>query len=163
MNRKNRNPRMAWMAGRSRRGIAVGALAAVLLVVGLVFAATRNGNPEDQQPTGEMAGMEGMSGMEGMTGMNMRSDGSVRLTARQMSEFGITFGAVEQRTLENEVRTVGIVNYDETRMARIAPKFGGFVERLYVDFTGQPVRRGQPLLEIYSPELVAAQEELLLA
>ncbi|MGH7458568.1 MAG: efflux RND transporter periplasmic adaptor subunit, partial [Longimicrobiaceae bacterium] len=42
-------------------------------------------------------------------------------------------------------------------------KFGGFVERLYVDFTGQPVRRGQPLLEIYSPELVAAQEELLLA
>ncbi|MGH7483695.1 MAG: efflux RND transporter periplasmic adaptor subunit, partial [Longimicrobiales bacterium] len=47
--------------------------------------------------------------------------------------------------------------------AYVAPKFGGYVERLYVDFTGQPVRRGQPLLEIYSPALVAAQEELLLA
>ncbi|NIQ54273.1 MAG: efflux RND transporter periplasmic adaptor subunit, partial [Gammaproteobacteria bacterium] len=50
-----------------------------------------------------------------------------------------------------------------TRLASVTPKFGGYVERLYVDFTGKPVRAGEPLVEIYSPELVAAQEELLLA
>lgn len=93
----------------------------------------------------------------------MGSDGSVRLTADQIREFGVTFGTAEPRTLTDDVRTVGIVTFDETRMARVAPKFGGFIEKLYVDFTGQPVRRGQPLAEIYSPELISAQEELLLA
>jgi Cu(I)/Ag(I) efflux system membrane fusion protein len=93
----------------------------------------------------------------------MPTDGSVQLTADQIRQFGITFGGVEQRTLESEVRTVGIVGFDETRMAEVAPKFGGFIEQLHVDFTGQPVQRGQALAEIYSPELVAAQEELLLA
>ena len=52
--------------------------------------------------------------------------------------------------------TTGNVVYDETRLTTVAPKYAGFVEKLYVDFTGQAVRRGQPLLEIYSPELVAA-------
>jgi multidrug efflux pump subunit AcrA (membrane-fusion protein) len=98
-----------------------------------------------------------------MGGMNMSGDGTVQLTADQIRQFGVTFGGVEMRALTDEMRTVGIVNFDETRMARIAPKFDGFVERLYVNITGQPVRRGQPLLEIYSPELVSAQEELLLA
>jgi len=70
---------------------------------------------------------------------------------------------VEHRTLESVTRAVGIVAFDETRISRVVPRVGGFVERLHVDFTGQPVRRGQPLLELYSPELVAAQQELLLA
>ncbi len=51
----------------------------------------------------------------------------------------------------------------ETRIADVAPRFGGFVERLHVDYTGQPVRRGQPLAEVYSPELLAAQQELIAA
>jgi Cu(I)/Ag(I) efflux system membrane fusion protein len=101
--------------------------------------------------------------MAGMPGMAMPSDGTVRLTAGQIRQFGITFGTVEERQLAAEVRTAGIVAADETRIAQVTPKFGGFVERLYVDFTGQAVRRGQPLLEIYSPELVAAQQELLVA
>ncbi|MGH7506541.1 MAG: efflux RND transporter periplasmic adaptor subunit, partial [Longimicrobiales bacterium] len=98
-----------------------------------------------------------------MDGTPIGSDGGVRLTADQIRTFGVTFGTVEQRTLTDEVRTVGIVNFDETRMAGVTTKFSGYVERLYVDFTGRPVRRGEPLVEIYSPELVAAQEELLLA
>ncbi|MBW3535632.1 MAG: efflux RND transporter periplasmic adaptor subunit, partial [Gemmatimonadetes bacterium] len=69
----------------------------------------------------------------------------------------------EVRPLTRRIRTVGAVGFDETRMAYVAPKFGGWAERLHVDFTGQVVRRGQPLLEVYSPELVTAQEELLLA
>ncbi|CAN5216661.1 efflux RND transporter periplasmic adaptor subunit [soil metagenome] len=148
---------------RSRkRTLLVGGVAGVLVVGGLGYAATRDSDddtPRGQTRAGDMAGMAGMD----MGGMEASSDGSVRLTAAQIRQFGVTFGVAEQRPLEDAIRTVGVVNFDETRMAEVTPKFGGFVERLYVDFTGQPVRAGQPLLEIYSPELVAAQEELLLA
>ena len=99
-----------------------------------------------------------MAGMQGMS-----PDGAVRLTADQLTTFGVTFGTVEQRTLSTDVRTVGIVMMDESRMASVTPKINGFVERLYVNTTGQPVRRGQPLADVYSPDLLAAQEELLLA
>jgi multidrug efflux pump subunit AcrA (membrane-fusion protein) len=101
--------------------------------------------------------------MQGMPGMSMSSNGSVTVTAEQIRQFGVTFGTVEVRPLTAETRTNGVVALDETRVAQVAPKIGGVVERLYVNATGQPVRRGQPLLEIYSPDLVAAQQDLLLA
>ena len=135
-------------------------VAVSLIAIVLAFVLMRGG--DEDESAGGMAGVEAMSGMD-MAGMDMSTDGSVLLSADQIREFGVTFDFAEQRTLEDEVRTVGIVNFDETRMAEVAPKFGGFVERLYVDFTGKPVRAGQPLLEIYSPELVSAQEEMLLA
>lgn len=157
---RNRTPndRVIGWSPKARRLLFGGI--AVVLVAGTVWAiAAARG--KDDASANQAAGSR--AGMEGMAGMDMSSDGSVQLTANQISQFGITFGTVDMQTLENEVRTVGIVNFDETRLAQVAPKFGGFVERLYADFTGQPVQRGQPLLEIYSPELVAAQEELLVA
>jgi Cu(I)/Ag(I) efflux system membrane fusion protein len=99
----------------------------------------------------------------GMAGMDMPSGGAVQLTANQLRDFGVTFGTVDQRALESTARTVGTVTVDETRLAQVTPKFGGYVERLYVEATGAPVRRGQPLMDVYSPELVAAEQELLLA
>src|SRR5439155_17554610 len=101
--------------------------------------------------------------MSGMPGMAMAGKGSVALTAAQIGQFGITFGTAEVRPLVAETRTTGTITFDETKIAQVAPKFGGYVERLYVNATGQPVRLGQPLLDVYSPELVAAQQELLLA
>lgn len=95
--------------------------------------------------------------------MNASSGGAVQLTASQIRQFGITFGTVDERPLASTVRTVGTVTVDETKLAQVAPKFGGYVERLFVDATGQPVRRGQPLMDVYSPELVAAEQELLVA
>lgn len=89
--------------------------------------------------------------------------GAIRLAPDMARSLGVTVVAAEAAPLTRSIRTTGLVTWDETRLSTVAPKFGGFVERLYVDFTGQPVRRGQPLLEIYSPELVAAQEELLAA
>lgn len=151
--------RHRWARRPLGRGILAGAVLALVLLIAFALGDDENA-PAAGAP--EMAGMEGMQGMD-MGGMSMSTDGSVRLTADQIRQFGVTFGSVEQRMLESDVRTVGIVGFDETRMAEVAPKFGGFIERLYVDFTGQPVRAGQPLVEIYSPELVAAQEELLLA
>ena len=107
-----------------------------------------------------MAGMDGMAGMEGMAGS---TDGSVELTAAQVRQFGVTFGTVERRMLTDEVRAVGTVTADETGITVVTARFGGYIERLHVNVTGQPVRRGQALAEVYSPELLAAQEELLIA
>lgn len=76
---------------------------------------------------------------------------------------GVTFAAVEHRSLPVVVNAVGTVAYDETRLATVNPKVNGWVEQLHVDFTGAPVRVGEPLLEVYSPQLVTAQEELILA
>lgn len=76
---------------------------------------------------------------------------------------GVTLAAVERRVLPTELRSVGTVAYDETRLATVNLKIEGWVETLHVDFTGAPVVRGEPLMAIYSPALVTAQEELILA
>lgn len=104
-----------------------------------------------------------MVGQHDMPGMNMSADGSIALTADQLRTFGVTFGDAEVRMLNNVVRAVGTVEIDETQVVQFAPRVGGFIERLYVNVTGQQVRRGDPLLELYSPEFVSAQDELLLA
>ena len=67
------------------------------------------------------------------------------------------------RPLAREIRTVGLVVADERQVRRIQTKIAGWVEELFVNFTGEPVRAGQPILSIYSPELVASQSEYLLA
>jgi len=76
---------------------------------------------------------------------------------------GVRFGRVEYRNLERIIRTVGRMEFDEKKISTVNPKIGGWIEDLYADYTGKMVRKGQPLLTIYSPELVAAQEEVLLA
>jgi Cu(I)/Ag(I) efflux system membrane fusion protein len=105
----------------------------------------------------------GMPSMPGMPGMPAASAGTVRLTSDQIRQFGVTFDTVKVRALVAPVRTTGTVMADETKLAAIALKIGGYVERLYVDQTGQRVQRGQPLVAMYSPDVVAAQEELLVA
>lgn len=75
---------------------------------------------------------------------------------------GITFAPVETAAMVRRVRTVGIVTYDEAGLTSVTTKVEGWVERLRVDFTGQRVERGQVLLDLYAPTVVAAQEELLL-
>ena len=89
--------------------------------------------------------------------------GPIALGAVQAQRIGVTYAPVTVGQLAREIRTVGQVTYDETRVSAIAPKVDGWVERLYVDFTGQPVSVGQPLFAVYSPMLVQAEEELLLA
>lgn len=87
----------------------------------------------------------------------------VQLTAAQARAIGVTFAAVERGPLARTVRTVGQVVPAEPGLAEITARIDGFVEELFVDATGVTVRRGQPLLTLYSPMLVAAQEELLAA
>ena len=91
------------------------------------------------------------------------SSAPVALSSEQSQRIGVTYAAVETAGLGKEIRTVGQVTFNERRVQEIAPKIEGWVERLYVNFTGQAVGAGDPLLTIYSPMLVTAQEELLLA
>ena len=88
---------------------------------------------------------------------------SVMLSGDEERRIGVTYAVATGGSLSKEIRTVGEVTFDETRVKLIAPKIDGWVERLYVDVTGQAVQAGAPLLAIYSPMLVSAQEELLLA
>jgi len=76
---------------------------------------------------------------------------------------GIRFGQVRVQNMEKVIQTVGKLDFDEKKIATVSPKIGGWIEELYVDYTGKMVRKGQPLLSIYSPDLVSAQEEFLLA
>ncbi len=87
----------------------------------------------------------------------------IRIDPVIQQNMGIRTAPVEKGPLVRTIRTYGHVTYDETRTAKVSPKFSGWIEKLYVDFTGQLVKKGDPLFEIYSPELVSAQEEYLVA
>jgi len=76
---------------------------------------------------------------------------------------GVQLGKAETRDLTKTIRTVGRVTFDEKLNHQIHAKFEGYIERLDVDYTGKAVRKGEPLLSIYSPELLATQQEYLLA
>ena len=132
--------------------------AGTLVIAALIWVGVTRDNKSETRP-GSPRTDTAMGRMPANTG----SQGSANLTAAQLRQFGVTFDTVKLRTLESEVRAVGIVTFDETRIAQISPKFSGFVERLFVNATGQPVGRGQPVAAIYSPDLLAAQQELLLA
>jgi Cu(I)/Ag(I) efflux system membrane fusion protein len=87
----------------------------------------------------------------------------VHLSAEAARRIGVTFAVVTLGPVTREVRTVAQVTYDETRVSVVAPKVDGWVERLRVNSTGQPVRRGEPLFDLYSPMVLTAEQELLLA
>ncbi len=91
------------------------------------------------------------------------SQGTVSIDPVTVQNIGVKTAFVERRPLRRTIRTVGRVDYDETRLTDVNTKVAGWVEKLHVDYTGQMVTKGQPLLEIFSPELVAAQEEYLTA
>jgi len=82
---------------------------------------------------------------------------------RRQQLIGVTYGSVERRSVARTVRTVGTVTYDESRLADATLKFHGWIEQLRVDRTGALVQRGDVLFTLYSPELVATQEEYLTA
>jgi Cu(I)/Ag(I) efflux system membrane fusion protein len=103
----------------------------------------------------------GAGGAMDSTGAAMREP--VTLTVAQERALGVTYTQVSRSPLETTVRTVGRIEASEERLSDVTPKIDGFVERLHVNTTGEAVRRGQALLTLYSPELVAAQEELLTA
>ncbi len=89
--------------------------------------------------------------------------GTVKIDPITVQTIGVRTHAVERMELERELRTIGRVDYDETRVHNVHTKVEGWIEKLYIDTTGQEVKKNDYLLEIYSPTLVSAQEEYLLS
>jgi Cu(I)/Ag(I) efflux system membrane fusion protein len=87
----------------------------------------------------------------------------IMLSRDAAQRIGVTYAAVAEKVLTREIRTVGQIVFDETRVRVIAPKVEGWVEQLFADATGKEISVGTPLMRVYSPMIVAAEEELLLA
>ncbi len=106
-----------------------------------------------------------MPGMKGMEGEHPSEAGgqTVHISPARQQLIGVRTAVIEPRDLGTTVRTVGTLAYDETHVAQIHTKISGWVERVFVDYIGKQVRRDEPLLTVYSPELVSTQTEYLLA
>ncbi|MEO0250490.1 MAG: efflux RND transporter periplasmic adaptor subunit [candidate division WOR-3 bacterium] len=89
--------------------------------------------------------------------------GTVQISPQKQQLIGVQYGEVLYQPLSKTIRTVGRLAYDETKIARIHTKIEGWIEKVYVDFTGKLVKKGQPLISLYSPELVSTQQEFLIA
>ena len=129
---------------------------------------------EKQQETKKAEEVQKGDATEEMKGLTMEAiqkegkmtevaPGTVQISPERQQLIGVKIGTVEMKSLEKVIRTVGRFDYDEQRIGTVSPKIGGWIEDLYVDFTGKFVNQGEPLLTIYSPELVSTQEEYLLA
>jgi Cu(I)/Ag(I) efflux system membrane fusion protein len=129
---------------------------------------------EKQQETKKAEEVQKGDATEEMKGLTMEAiqkegkmtevaPGTVQISPERQQLIGVKIGTVEMKSLEKVIRTVGRFDYDEQRIGTVSPKIGGWIEELYVDFTGKFVNQGEPLLTIYSPELVSTQEEYLLA
>ena len=87
----------------------------------------------------------------------------IQLSPQRMQSIGVQIGRVESKPIRDEVRLYGNVQADERRLAYVQARFSGWIRNLYANATGDFVRKGQPLFTIYSPELVATEQEYLLA
>lgn len=87
----------------------------------------------------------------------------VKISTAKIQKLGVRTEAAAMRELIRTVRAVATVQADERRLYTVAPKFEGWIERLHVNTTGQAVKKGEPLMEVYSPELITAQHEYLIA
>jgi len=115
--------------------------------------------------TGQPSTMSGQATGEEPTrsGAGNLPVGAFQIAPEKQQLIGVKYGEVEYKPVSRMLRAVGRVAYDETKITRIHPKIEGWIEQVFVDFTGKQVQRGQPLISIYSPELWQTQQEYLLA
>jgi membrane fusion protein, copper/silver efflux system len=151
------------------------AVAAVSLVIGAVggwlalrtiasgSAADVTTPQEAAATTGAPAASTEMPGMDMGGGAAGTKGKGVYIAPARQQLIGVRTATVTRRPLNTTIRTVGTLAYDETRVTEIHPKITGWVERVFVDYVGKRVSRGQPLFTIYSPELVSTQKEYLLS
>jgi Cu(I)/Ag(I) efflux system membrane fusion protein len=138
-------------SSRSRRLRVLTFGVAVAAAAGVTFWATRRSQPSDEADHAHGATAPAGEAMP------------VTLSPSDQARIGVTFAPALRAPLDRSVRTVAQVSYDETRVKTVAPLIDGWVDQLFINFTGQAVRPGEPLFSIYSPMVVTAQQELLLA
>jgi len=116
----------------------------------------------DTSPTPKKDSM-GMDYLPVYAGEAPDDSGLVRVSLAKAQRLGVRTEPVKLRQLSRTVRAAGTVQPDERRLSVVTTKFDGFIEKLLVNATGQAVKNGQALMQVYAPELVAAQQEYLLA
>lgn len=157
---------------RSRLPFVLVALVSLAAGVGgtaLFLRAPRPAPPASPSPaakTGEAREHAGIPGMEAAPeGGHPAAAGerTVYVSPARQQLIGVRTAVIAPRDLGTTLRAAGTLAYDETRVAEIHTKISGWIERVYVDYIGKAIRRGEPLLTVYSPELVSTQTEYLLA
>ena len=158
------------MKTETRWKILVGGMAAAGVVAGVVggfFAAhMMMGEMKGMQGMESMKDMQGMQGMQGMskgTSERPASPAAVAIPAGTRQLIGVRSAPAVSDTLEQEIRTVGTVDYDERAFTQVNLRVSGWIQEVFVNSVGRPVRKGEPLFTLYSPDLLATQDEYLLA
>lgn len=113
------------------------------------------------RPGKSKMGMDLVPVYEDQAGMS--AGGTINIDPVTVQNMGVRTAFVTRMNFTRVIRTVGKIEYDEEKLYTVTTKISGWIEKLYANFTGEIVRKGGPLLEIYSPELVTTQEEYLLA
>ena len=114
-------------------------------------------------PKKDSMGMDYIAVYEGEADTEPASANQIKISTDKVQKLGVRTEAASMKALNKIVRASGRIEPDERRIYVISPKFEGYVERLHVSATGQAVGKGQPLFEVYSPELVSAQREYAIA
>ncbi len=140
------------------------ALVAALVGVGGTMIATR-GHGWNGSASAAAASASAKAAMPGMgaAAPAAPSSSAVYISPARQQLVGVRTSKIERHTLDATLRTVGNVAYDETRLAQIHTRTSGWIEQVFVDFVGKPVRRGQALFNVYSPDLVTTQNDLFVA
>lgn len=152
-------------------GIAIGALAA------LIYLRTNASSPaKTKVSTAQVQPMPGMDMGQpqqapaqttqpqkeaASTQPDQEEAPTVEIPPDKQQLIGVKTVVAEIRLMQKIIRTVGLVEYDERRLATVNTKFEGWIEKLHVDYSGRYVRKGEPLVDIYSPELLATQQEFI--
>ena len=119
-------------------------------------------DPMDPSMVSDKPGKSPM-GMEMVPVYEGEDSGGVRIDPTTLQNIGVRYERAQVRTLQRNIRTDGKVTYDEQKLFYVNSKISGWVEKLYANYTGEFVRQGQPLMEVYSPDLVSAEEEYIIA
>ncbi len=114
-------------------------------------------------PKKDPMGMDYIPVYEGDESEAQAPAGTVKISLDKVQLLGVRSEPVAMRELRRTVQAVGTIQANERLLYKVAPRFEGWIEKLHVNTTGQSVARGQPLMDVYSPDLVAAQEEYLIA
>ncbi|ALA60603.1 efflux RND transporter periplasmic adaptor subunit [Nitrospira moscoviensis] len=149
-------------------GVAVGFFAAHRMMGDMAgMTAKKGGGSPLSQHAGEMRGLTQVNTkerpMQDMPGMSAASSGAVAIPAVARQLIGVRSAPVTYASLGQEIRAVGTVGYDERGLTQVTVKTSGWVREVFVDSIGRPVRKGEPLFTFYSPDLLATQDEYLLA
>ncbi|WP_409482695.1 efflux RND transporter periplasmic adaptor subunit [Noviherbaspirillum sp. ST 5-3] len=158
-----------YWAGMQGRGDAVAAVPAsqpgsVKKERKLLYYRNPMGLPDTSPvPKKDPMGMDYIAVYEGEEEADAASSNQIKISTDKVQKLGVRTEAASLKAINKVVRAAGRIEADERRLYTIAPKFEGYVERLHVNSTGQAVAKGQPLFEVYSPELVSAQREYAVA